>query len=438
MSRGATADRRVAARVLARQLKEGGHLDHLLNAERASLDPREVRRARAILLAVNRHRPGLAWRLGPYLARPLEEQDPAVAGVLLVGAAELLLLDGTPPRAAVHQAVEACKSLGMRKRAGFVNAVLRRLSESEAPPWPDDPLDRAELEHGHPRWLLEALAWRVGVDALPALAAANNQPAALYLRARDPGDDLSDLGAERDGRIPGAWRRGRVEGGVEGLEGWDEGRLWVQDGAAQAAVAMLDLQPGERVLDACAAPGGKAFAEAVAVGPEGSVLAVDSSARRLLQVEASVERLGLGWVDVAARDLLASPWTVDEGTFDAVLLDAPCSGLGVLRRHPEIRWNRRPADIATLARRQRGFLEAVALAVRAGGRLVYAVCTLTQGETDDVVAAFLQDHPEFEVGPAPASLDPSLLDGGALKTDPLHHDLDGFYAVRLDRRRDGC
>ena len=438
MSGGATPDRRVAARVLARQLQEGGHLDHLLNSEREPLDAREQRRARAILLAVNRHRPGLAWRLEPFLKRPLHDQEPLVAGVLLVGAAELLLLDGTPPRAAVHQAVESCRDLGLGRQSGFVNAVLRRLAQAPPRDWPEDPLERAELEHGHPRWLLEALAHRVGLDRVPALAEANNRPAPLYLRPRDLDDDLSDLGAEPDARIPGAWRRGRLEAGVQSMEGWDDGRLWVQDGAAQAAVALLDLQPGERVLDACAAPGGKAFAEAQAVGSEGSVLALDSSARRLRQLAASVERLSLDGVEVGERDLLTAPWTDEEGTFDAVLLDAPCSGLGVLRRHPEIRWNRRPADVAVLARRQRAFLSAVAPAVRPGGRLVYAVCTVTAAETDEVIAWFLAEHPEFTQGAAPESLDASLLDGGALKTDPLQHDLDGFYAVRLDRRGAAC
>ena len=438
MSRGATPERRAAARVLARQLLDGGHLDRLLSPERADLDARELRRARAILLAVNRHRDGLAWRLAPFLKRPLEAQEPIIAGILLVAAAELLLLDGSPPRAAVHQAVELCREEGQRKRSGFVNAVLRRLSEAAPRPWPDDPLERAELEHSHPRWLLDALSYRVSLDELPALAAANNQPAPLYLRARDPADDLSDLGATIDPRIPGAWRLDGVAAGVESLTGWSEGRLWVQDGAAQAAVAMLALQPGERVLDACAAPGGKAFAESMAVGPAGAVLAIDSSERRLLPLRASQTRLALERIDVVVRDLLREPWSAEEDTFDAVLLDAPCSGFGVLRRHPDIRWNRRPGDLEALAARQRALLEAVCAAVRPGGRLVYAVCTVTQLETDGVVASFLAAHPEFTPGPPADCLDPALLDDGALKTDPLHHGLDGFFAVRLDRRNDGC
>ena len=438
MSRGATPERLAAARVLARQLQDGGHLDRLLAPERAGLDPRELRRARAILIAVNRHRAGLIWRLAPFLKRPFESQEPIVAGILLVAAAELLLLDGAPPRAAVHQAVEACHDLGQRRRSGFVNAVLRRLSEAPEPRWPEDPLARAELEHSHPRWLLEALAHRVSREELPELAAANNQPAPIYLRAKDPGDDLSDLGAERDPRVPGAWRIDRLEGGVESLAGWPDGRMWVQDGAAQAAVAMLSLRPGERVLDACAAPGGKAFAEAIAVGPEGRVLALDSSERRLEPLAASCARLGLDRVDSAVRDLLHEPWSVEEGSFDAVLLDAPCSGFGVLRRHPDIRWNRRPGDLPALARRQAALLDAVAPAVRAGGRLVYAVCTVTKGETDDVVSAFLTRHADFTLGRPADDLDPALLDGGALKTDPLHHGLDGFYAVRLDRGSNAC
>jgi 16S rRNA (cytosine967-C5)-methyltransferase len=435
--RGATPERQAAARVLGKQLRSGGHLDELLASEDGALDDRARRQARAILLAATRHRSALAYRLQPYLKAPLHKQDPVVAGILLVGATELVLLDGTPARAAVHQAVELCRSLGQPRRAGFVNAVLRRLSEAGEPEWPKDPVKRAEVKYSHPRWLLAALAERVGKAKAGELASCNNEPAPLYLRARDLDDDLSDLGAEADSRIPGAWHLERVQGGVATLAGWDDGRFWVQDGAAQAAVHLLGLQPGERVLDACAAPGGKAFCEASAVGPEGLVVAVDASSRRLNKLEESQERLGFDQITMRVQDLIEDPLT-DEDPFDAVFLDAPCSGLGVLRRHPEIRWNRRPADIGALALRQRALLDSLAPTVRPGGRLVYAVCTITYEETDGVIEAFLADHPEFTLAEPPPGLDASLLDGGALKTDPLHNGLDGFYAVRLDRRSDPC
>ena len=196
----------------------------------------------------------------------------------------------------------------------------------------------------------------------------------------------------------------------------------------------MDARPGQRILDACAAPGGKSFSAAVDVGPEGRILAMDRSAKRLENLERSAERLGMTQIEVEQRDLLAEPW--DGETFDAVLLDAPCSGLGVIRRHPEIRWSREEVDLRRQSARQKTLMAAVAPGVRPGGRLVYAVCSFSREETVDVVDSFLSDNPQFRrmpVATAAPKIADSLYTEEALRTYPHLHDADAFFGAVLER-----
>lgn len=439
-----TADRRAAGKVVQRFLERPGRVDHwLLDASRGLRDT-ERRRARALVYAMLRNRILLEAWLAPWLKKPMHRQALGAQVALLLGATELILMDGVPDRAAVDQGVELARAFGAPRQSGFVNAVLRRLASREAPPEiPDretDPLGWAHLACSHPLWMLDRLAALYGPEGAAAHAEAANTepPTVLAFRSAADRDTFAPQLHGAPGRlIPAALRLPPGAGRVDTLPGFSEGAFWVQDEGAQAAAALLDVQPGDVVLDACAAPGGKALHAAAAAGPDGAVGAVDLDARRLERLRANIERTGLDTIEPMVADLLGEP--VLEEPVDRVLLDAPCSGLGVLRRHPDARSARQPSDLKRYADRQAALLDAVAPAVRPGGRLVYVVCTFTSEETDAVIDRFLA---------APAGADFSRVDArqilpdlpadavidGALRTAPHLHGADAFYAVALDRR----
>jgi 16S rRNA (cytosine967-C5)-methyltransferase len=368
----------------------------------------------------------------------LDDQAPIIQVALLLGTYEILFQDGVPDRAAVSQAVELVREGEGAGRTGLVNAILRRVARKEIEPKlpgrDSEPVAWAEYVASHPRWLARRMAGLVGGEGAAAWADKNNERPPLWIR-RAKASAVLPQDSVPSSLVPGAFRVKPPAGQrIDELPGFADGDWWVQDIAAQAVASLLGGQPGQRLLDACAAPGGKSFSAAVDVGPSGQVLALDRSANRLEHLEASAERLGLNQIQVQQRDLLAQPWEGD--TFDAVLLDAPCSGLGVIRRHPEIRWSREAVDLKRQAARQKTLMTSVAPAVRPGGRLVYAVCSFSAEETDAVVESFLADHPDFRrVSGAEAAPDigSELFTGDDLRTYPHEHDADAFFAAVLER-----
>ncbi len=369
-----------------------------------------------LVRGVLRQRRTLDVVLGTLAHRPVERLDPVVRAVLRIGLWEIRA--GTaPPWAAVDQAVALCRAGGAGQAAGLVNAVLRR--HTEAP----EPAERDILSH--PDWLLDRWVARHGADAAAAWARRNNDPAPLALIARDERlrFDLEAAGLPvREARaagvvVPGALWIGGTPGPATTLPGWREGRFWVQDPAAAAVADLVPAGPGVRILDACAAPGGKTFR----LADRGArVLAVDLDADRLARVAEGATRLRLS-PDLRVHDWTAGPPPDLVEAFDAVVVDAPCSGLGTLRRHPEIRWRRQFADLARNAVLQAAILDAAARCVAPGGALIYAVCSPEPEEGPDVVAAFLADRPGFTADAAWSSAPPA-------------GDEDAFQATRMVRR----
>ena len=375
----------------------------------------------------------LDYHLQAFLHRPLAGLEPAVRIALRLGLYQLLFLDRVPAYAAVDASVELARGAG-RGATGLVNAVLRRAvaSDPAALPLPAgrDTLARSAVEWSHPRWLVERWASEFGADALPALLSANN----VRLRTTRVAlaEELAAAGiAARHSTVADhglVIERGAAR--LRGLAAWREGRLGFQSEAAQLIAPLLAPAPGAALLDACAAPGGKT-AHLAALG--GRVLALDARAGGVRRVRAEASRLGAD-VTALTADARRPPLRT---TFDGVLVDAPCSGLGTLSRHPEVRWRRRPEDIPRLATLQREILDGVAPLVRPGGLLVYAVCTLTHDENEAVVDWFLHAHPRFILehaardGGAPAAL---VTPAGYLRTLPHLHHLDGFFAARLRAR----
>ncbi len=373
-------------------------------------DQRDRAAAHRLAAAVLRRSGSLDAVLEPFLAKA--PPDP-VRQVLRLGAAGLLLL-GTPPHAAVATAVALTRARGLAPFAGMANAVLRRVAERGAAAL--DELDGPRLDT--PAWL-----WASWGGAARAIATAHAAEAPLDLTVRG--------GAPPGGmRLPTGSMRYPAGTRVSELAGYDQGAFWVQDAAAALPARLLDARPGERVADLCAAPGGKA-AQLAATGA--SVLAVDRDARRLVRLRANLERLRLAAVVIEADATTWQPFA----PMDAVLLDAPCSATGTIRRHPDVPYLKRPRDVAASAAQQRGLIAAAAAMLRPGGRLVYAVCSLQPEEGPGAIPAALAAglrHSAFTAAEL-ADLPEALTAEGCLRTHPglwpQHGGMDGFFAARF-------
>ena len=387
--------------------------------------------------------------------RPAARIDPVVLTVLRLGAYQLLYLDRVPPAAAVNESVRLVKQVGKTSAAGFVNAVLRRVAAvRQAPGLPPPPGDTADRETAlaylsvtasHPRWLVERWLDRYGLPTAADWTRFNNAVPPLTLRAnrlrltrQELARRLADHGVRTE---PTRFARDglTVVGGNPYRPPLASGGLFLaQDEASQLVAELVGARPGERVLDACAAPGGKTSALAGTMGGRGMLVAGDLRPARLRLLRRTLASLDAATAGIVRLDLRRG---IPFGpVFDRVLVDAPCSGLGVLRRHPEIRWRRGPADLPRFAAEQLSMASHAAGAVRPGGHLVYATCSSEPDENEDVVAAFLDAHPDFEPvhpareGPVSPGLGAVLDDRGRLSTTPFRHRLDAFFAVVLRRR----
>ena len=388
----------------------------------------------------------LDWHLTRWTARPLPTLDPAVLVVLRLGAYQLLMLDRVPDHAAVATSVDLAKAR-LPAAAGLVNAVLRRAVRERgqvALPDPErEPAAHLGIALSHPEWLVERWLARFGPEATRALLAADNEPAPTVLRARPGGRDeliarlaAAGLACEPGRFAPDAVRVDAVD--PHALPGFAAGEFSVQGEASQLVALLLDARPGTRVLDACAAPGGKTTALAERMEDRGMVVALDHRPRGARAIARNAARLRLRGIAPVVLDARAAAAAFAPRSFVRILVDAPCSGFGTLRAHPEIRWRRGPADVARLAAQQRAILDAVTPLLEPGGVLVYATCSLLDEENEDVVRAWLAAHPELVRERADEHLPDTaraLVDAsGALVTLPHRDGLDGFYAVRVRSR----
>lgn len=366
----------------------------------------------------------LDWFLGGVLDRSLDDVEPALRRILRLGVLQLWRSE-VPRHAAVDTSVELAREAVPKGRAkgaaGFVNGVLRGVARSLADgrSWPEDPIESLVLRTAHPRWVVEAATARFG-DRAEAVLLADNAPPGLTLRATgDPEAlvaELRDQGweASRGHLAPEAVR---VPGGdPRRMPAVAEGRATPQDEASMVVTHATGVQAGDRVLDLCAGPGGKACHLAALAGAEGEVVAVELHPHRAELIRETATRLGVA-VDIRVGDGRQPPLG-DDDRFDVVLVDAPCTGLGTGRRRPEVRWRRRPEELPELVALQGELLTAAADRLRPGGRLAYAVCTWTPAETDEVVAA-------FEASPGAEGLERR----DQRQLDPDGDDTDGMFLV---------
>jgi 16S rRNA (cytosine967-C5)-methyltransferase len=442
--------RRCAYTVLRRVFEQGAYADLALASEAADLDRRD--RALAMRLAYGAvQRKGTLDHLIARLAgRSPRRLDAAVLAALRLGLYELLYLSGAPDRAVVGDAVELAKSSPGRGH-GLVNAVLRRAAREGAPALLGDLGDatpeQAAVKHSHPEWVARLWWQELGAQGARALMARDNEPGELALRANTLVTDAQRLAA--DLRAAGVESHGDPtlpEAVVlEGPLGVDESALWragafhAQSRAAMLVARALAPSSGERVLDLCAAPGGKTTHLAALMQGTGEVLAIERNRRRAAELARTAERLHAANVRVEVADAAASH---GQSGFDRVLVDPPCSGLGTLQARPDLRWRASAGAVAELAQLQRAILASGADALRPGGVLVYSTCTISPTENEHVIANFLDSHADFSLDDLAAEV-PAFtserMSGerprlpGSVLTLPHRDDTAGFFIARLRR-----
>jgi 16S rRNA (cytosine967-C5)-methyltransferase len=433
--------RRCAFAVLRRTFEQGAYTDQALHAEARGLDSRDRSLAMRLATGSVQRKATLDHLIGRLAERPPERLDAPVLAALRLGLYELLYLGGAPDRAVVADAVELAKA-GGRGGHGLVNAVLRRAARegpsallgslSDATP------EQAAIKHSHPPWIARLWWEQFGADGARALMAAGNEAGEVALRANTLVTDAAAVAralpvpTHLDPTLPEALV---LEGpfDLHGSDLWREGSVLAQSRAAMLVSRALAPRAGERVLDLCAAPGGKATHLAALMGDDGEVLAVERDERRARSLRLTVERMRASSVRVEAAD--ARRPRAEAARFDRVLIDPPCSGLGTLQSRADLRWRVTPEAIAQMSRSQAEILGAGAAAVRPGGVLVYSTCTLSSTENEQVIGAFLDSNRDYSLDDLPAQLTapPAAGAGAVLSTLPHRDRTAGFFIARLRR-----
>lgn len=422
--------RRVAAQILLRAERPGDFVEHRLDADPAhrALSPEDRRLVRELAFGVLRQRSALDWLVARRTdGRP---QRPEILAVLRLGAYQLFFLDRVPDHAAVHETVALARDLGLHHQSGFVNAVLRGLAREKEPL--RAALEQLRLEDpatgwSHPRWLVARWSQSLTPADLQGLLRWNNTPARTFARVNrlrtTPEALLPKWATEgvESAPVDVAWASSgslfelKSHPSIESLPSFASGDFYVQDPSTLLAVEELGIQPGHRVLDLCAAPGGKSTVIAERLAGTGHLVATDSNPERLGLLRENVARLGITGIEIAAAD------QAGDG-FDRVLVDAPCSNTGVLRRRVELRWRLSPEEFTRLAALQGAQLDTAATKVRMGGRLVYSTCSIDPEENDAVAAAFLARQPGFR-------------EAGSRSLHPVRDGVDGAFCASFERIR---
>jgi 16S rRNA (cytosine967-C5)-methyltransferase len=401
--------RRAAFDVLLRVFEDGAYADRALRTAVASLDERDRALARQLAFGSVQRVRALDHAIHALGRRRLERLDPPVRAALRLGAYQLVYLDGVPRYAAVNESVELVRRARLERAVSFTNAVLRRLADGAralVEALPDGTAEEAALRHSYPDWVAQTW-WRdLGRDEALALMHAQNEPAPTVVRLI-----RGTVAGVADPLVRGAWQVERVEEAAMA-----EGRIWPQSAASQLAGLAVGASDGERVLDVCAAPGGKATMLA------GDVVAVEINEARARELEENVRLLGATNVRVVRADGRSLPADLDG--FDRALVDAPCSGLGVLASRPDLRWRAEP-----LPGLQLDLLRAAAERVRPGGTIVYSVCTINREECEDVVDASGLEVDDALTAEWPAFRHPRRPE--FLQTLPHVHHTSGFFIARL-------
>ena len=433
--------REAALRALVACEQQGAWSDGFLKKilRTAGLDSRDAALTTRLCFGVLQNRLLLDHYLGKLSTVKLEKMEPAVRNALRLGAYQVLFLDRVPDHAAVSEAVDLARKGSKNPRsAGLVNGVLRSLvRQKDSLEPPEDPAVR----YSHPQWLADLFTRRLGREEAAALMAANNgEPptCAQVNTTKATVEEVTDsLRAEGVEVQPHPWLPNCLllshTGSLEDLTAFREGLFYIQDAAAKLAVLAADPREGMDVLDACAAPGGKSFAAAIAMWGEGKVVSCDIHPHKMDLIRAGAKRLGLDCISAEVLDGRECKEEFLDG-FDLVLADVPCSGLGIIRKKPDIRY-KDPKPLEGLPRVQKAILDNVCRYVRPGGVLLYATCTLLERENEDVVRAFLDKHKDFTLERFQVPGDFEGAREGMVTCWPHRHGTDGFFFAKLRRMR---
>jgi 16S rRNA (cytosine967-C5)-methyltransferase len=442
----AKTSREIALEVLTEIETKGCFADEVLNRrllKARHLETKDKNLLFELVKGTLRWRGRVDYFLDQHSKRPLVSVPIKIKNTLRLGAYQILFLDRVPDWAAVDQAAELARHYGHEGHVRFVNGILRNLirnKEKTSFPDPSDTVQYLATTHSFPEWLVERWVKRFGAEDAEKLLRVCNLPPLLSLRVNTLEISQEAFLNEIRKKITEADLHPLVPdtvevlsaGDVTELPGFNQGWFYVQDPGAILVSHLAGAQPGERVLDACAAPGGKASHLAQLMEDRGEILALEIDQTKIRKIRENMERLGIRSVRTQAGDAANVEFSEP---FDRIMIDAPCSGLGTIRRHPEAKWQKREEDLTGHQERQLSILKNISRFVRKGGSLVYATCSTEPEENEEVIEKFLKDSPEFAIDKRPAHLEERLQkmfdDQGFFRAWPHLHGTDGFFAVRM-------
>lgn len=445
--------RKIALSVLLTLGQSRQTLDQVMEqtfAQEAALTRRDRALLNALVFGTVRWRGHLDWVIDYFSKTGLDKIEPPVLNILRLGVFQLRFMDRIPQSAAVNTSADLAKAIGGRWIVGFVNALLRNVGRNYAQvPFPDpakEPVAALAAQKAFPPWLIKRWLARFGWLETAALCDAINTIPPVTVRTNTLKASRDDLQAALKDHVGHAVPLQYAPEGIaftapkttlSEMKPFAQGWFQAQDEAAQVVSLLLDPHPGDRVLDACAGLGGKTGHIAQMMANQGRILAVDQQTAKLERLAGEMQRLGISIVRSLTADLSQPRTTMDIGSFDRILLDAPCSGLGVMRRNPDIKWVLSKKNLKYYNTRQLKLLANLAPLVKPSGVLVYAVCSMEPEENETVIQTFLRDHSEFNLAPTPLKPEmpaSKLIDAtGCFRSLPHRDAMDGFFAARLEK-----
>ncbi|MDQ0206407.1 16S rRNA (cytosine(967)-C(5))-methyltransferase RsmB [Alkalicoccobacillus murimartini] len=440
--------REAALDVLVKIEKNQAYSHLLLNETRknAGLDRRDSALLTEIVYGTIQRKLTLDYYLKPFIKQDLKKLDTWVLVLLRLSIYQMVYLDRVPERAVVHEAVTIAKKNGHKGISGMVNGVLRAFQRAQRPSFDliKDPVERLSIKSSHPVWLLKRWIDQYGQEETEAMCDENLLPAPVTMRVnltRTTRDEvIHQLTSEGIEAVAAEFTEVGViieKGAVFESDAYMQGLITAQDESSMMVASALSPEPGMNVLDTCAAPGGKTTHLAERMNNEGQVLALDLHPQKIKLIQAQAKRLGLSSIKAEALDARKLVDHADE--YDRVLVDAPCTGFGVLKRKPDIKWSKTEQDVTQIARIQADILSAASTRVKNGGLLVYSTCTVDKAENEETIKAFLKNHPDFSLDSdlknrLPIQVLPQRFDQGMLTVLPQDYHSDGFFIAALKKQ----